>query len=85
MINNIKTVVILGSSGTIGSLTGGLIAQKGIKVYFLSRSLESAKAGLKRAMVQTRSEVTKCSHRIKPYKSIISKNNKGKNYENRNC
>ena len=57
MINNIKTVVILGSSGTIGSLTGGLIAQKGIKVYFLSRSLESAKAGLKRAMVQARSEV----------------------------
>ena len=40
MIDNVKNVVILGSSGTIGSLTGGLFAQKGIKVYFLSRKFE---------------------------------------------
>ena len=57
MIDVIRNVVILGSSGTIGSLTGGIIAQQGIKVYFLSRTLEGAKAGLKRALSQARSEV----------------------------
>lgn len=57
MINAIRNVVIFGSSGTIGSLTGGLIAQKGIKVYFLSRKLDNAKSGLKRAIAQARSEV----------------------------
>lgn len=57
MGDTIKTVAVLGSSGTIGSLTGGLIAQQGIKVYFLSRTLQGAKAGLKRAITQARSEV----------------------------
>lgn len=57
MIKHIKTVVVLGSSGTVGSLTGGLIAQQGIKVYFLSRTLKGARAGLKRAISQARSEV----------------------------
>lgn len=57
MGDTIRNVVVLGSSGTIGSLTGGIIAQKGIKVYFLSRTLEGAKRGLKRAIEQARSEV----------------------------
>lgn len=57
MIDAIRNVVILGSSGTVGSLTGGIIAQQGIKVYFLSRTLEGSKKGLKRAMNQARSEV----------------------------
>ncbi|MHC4265698.1 MAG: 3-hydroxyacyl-CoA dehydrogenase family protein [Planctomycetota bacterium] len=57
MIDSIKNVVILGSSGTIGSLTGGLFAQMGIKVFFLSRTLEGAKLGLQRAVAQARSEV----------------------------
>ena len=57
MIDTIRHVVVLGSSGTIGSLTGSLIAQNGIKVYFLSRKLESAKAGLEKAITQARSEV----------------------------
>jgi 3-hydroxyacyl-CoA dehydrogenase len=57
MIERIEKVVVLGASGTIGSLTGGLIAQQGIKVYFLSRTLENAKAGLKKAISQARSEV----------------------------
>ena len=57
MRNTIKCVVILGSSGTIGSLTGGIIAQEGIKVYFLSRALEGAQSGVKKAMAQARSEV----------------------------
>jgi len=57
MINRIKNAVILGSSGTIGSLTGGLLAQEGIKVHFLSRTLEGAKYGLQKAIAQARSEV----------------------------
>lgn len=57
MIDTIKNVTILGSSGTIGSLTGGLFAQERIKVFFLSRTLEGAKVGLKKAIVQARSEV----------------------------
>ncbi|MFC1677027.1 3-hydroxyacyl-CoA dehydrogenase family protein [Planctomycetota bacterium] len=57
MIDNVKNVVILGSSGTVGSLTGGLFAQQGIKVYFLSRTLQAAKTGLKKAISQARSEV----------------------------
>jgi hypothetical protein len=32
VLDAIKTVAILGASGTIGSLTGGLIAHNGIKV-----------------------------------------------------
>jgi len=57
MANSIRTVVVLGASGTIGSLTGGLIAQSGIKVYFLSRTLTGAKRGLEKAISQARSEV----------------------------
>ena len=57
MINTIKTVAILGSGGTVGSLTGGLIAQHGINVYMLSRTQASAEKGLKRAIKQARSEV----------------------------
>lgn len=57
MINAVRNVTVLGSGGTIGSLTGGLIAQNGIKVYFLSRTLEGAKSGLRRAIAQARSEV----------------------------
>jgi 3-hydroxyacyl-CoA dehydrogenase len=56
MIDTIKNVIVLGSSGTVGSLTGGLIAQEGIKVYFLSRTQEGAQSGLKRAISQARSE-----------------------------
>ena len=46
MVNDIKTVAILGSGGTVGSLTGGIIAQEGIKVYFLSRTKEAAMNGM---------------------------------------
>ncbi|MBW8040408.1 MAG: 3-hydroxyacyl-CoA dehydrogenase family protein [Planctomycetes bacterium] len=57
MIDTIKNVAILGSSGTMGNLIGGIIAQQGIKVYFLSRTLEGARFGLQRAIAQARSEV----------------------------
>ncbi len=57
MIETVKNVAVLGSGGTIGSLVGGLIAQQGIKVHFLSRTVEGAKRGLQRAIAQARSEV----------------------------
>ncbi len=60
MIDDIKTVAVLGASGTIGSLTGGIIAQQGIKVYFLSRTTQGSQRGLEKAISQARSEVIGC-------------------------
>jgi 3-hydroxyacyl-CoA dehydrogenase len=57
VVDRIKTVTVLGASGTVGSLTGGIIAQSGEKVYFLSRTEDGAKRGLERAIDQARSEV----------------------------
>ena len=57
MIDSIKTVAVLGASGTIGGLTGGVIAQTGRKVYFLSRTVEGSHRGCRRAVEQARSEV----------------------------
>ncbi len=54
---SIEKAVVLGASGIIGSLVGGLLAQKGTKVYFLSRTVEGTKAGRDRAIRQARSEV----------------------------
>ncbi len=56
MTDYIKSVAILGSSGTIGSLIGGLIAQQSIRVYFLSRTLQGAEQGVQRAIAQAHSE-----------------------------
>lgn len=53
----IETAAVLGASGTVGSLTGGVLAQNGIKVYFLSRSLARSQKGLEKATAQARSEV----------------------------
>ncbi|MBN2019140.1 MAG: 3-hydroxyacyl-CoA dehydrogenase family protein [Sedimentisphaerales bacterium] len=53
----IKTVVVLGASGTIGSLSGGLMAQNGLKVYFLSRTQQGSERGLQKAISQARSEM----------------------------
>ncbi|MFH1370589.1 MAG: 3-hydroxyacyl-CoA dehydrogenase family protein [Planctomycetota bacterium] len=55
--DKIKTVAVLGASGTVGSLTGGLIAQNGLKVYFLSRTKEGSERGLQKAISQARSEM----------------------------
>jgi 3-hydroxyacyl-CoA dehydrogenase len=57
MNRQIKNVVVLGASGTVGSLVGGLLAQRGLNVAFISRSTERAKRGLARAIAQARSEV----------------------------
>lgn len=53
----IETAVVLGASGTVGSLTGGVLAQNGIQVYFLSRSVARSQKGLEKAIAQARSEV----------------------------
>jgi 3-hydroxyacyl-CoA dehydrogenase len=55
--DKIKAVAVLGASGTVGSLTGGLIAQNGLKVYFLSRTQEGSERGLQKAISQARSEM----------------------------
>jgi len=57
MIDDVKNVVVLGASGTMGSLMGGLVAQTGRRVCFLSRTPERAQKGLARAIKQARSEV----------------------------
>jgi 3-hydroxyacyl-CoA dehydrogenase len=53
----IRTVAVLGASGTVGSLTGGLMAQNGLRVYFLSRTPEGSQRGLQKAIAQARSEM----------------------------
>lgn len=53
----IEKVLILGASGTIGSLSGGLLAQNGLRVWFLSRTKSGSQKGLERATAQARSEV----------------------------
>lgn len=73
MDNNIRTVIVLGSSGTVGSLTGGIIAQEGIKVYFLSRTLEHAKTGLQKAIAQARSEVISRNIICGDYDNLLEK------------
>ena len=52
----IKTIAVFGASGTIGSLSGGLMAQNGLKVYFLSRTQQGSARGLQKAINQARSE-----------------------------
>ena len=52
----IENVLILGASGTIGSLAGGLLAQNNLNVWFLSRTLAGSQKGLARAQKQARSE-----------------------------
>lgn len=57
MTDRIKTILVLGASGTVGSLTGGLLAQNGFRVFFLSRTLTGSQKGLLKAQKQSRSEV----------------------------
>lgn len=57
MKNKINKVAVLGASGTVGSLTGGVLAQNDIQVWFLSRTLVGSQKGLAKAQEQARSEV----------------------------
>ena len=57
MFRPIRKVVVLGASGTVGSLTGGILAQENLQVYFLSRTFNGAEKGLAKAIAQARSEI----------------------------
>lgn len=67
----IKTIAVLGASGTVGSLTGGILAQNGMKVYFLSRSAARSQKGLEKAMAQARSEVISKNVVCGDYESLL--------------
>ncbi len=73
MVNRINTVAVLGASGTIGSLSGGLMAQNGLKVYFLSRTKEGAERGLQRAIAQARSETIAQNIVCGDYEHLLSR------------
>ena len=53
----IKKVGVLGASGNMGSLSGGIFAQADIECVFFARSLDKATAGLEAAVGQARSDV----------------------------
>ncbi|MHC4783696.1 MAG: 3-hydroxyacyl-CoA dehydrogenase family protein [Planctomycetota bacterium] len=68
----IKNVLVLGASGTIGSLAGGLLAQNGLKVWFLSRTLAGSQKGLARAQKQARSEVIAANITCGDYDTLLA-------------
>jgi 3-hydroxyacyl-CoA dehydrogenase len=53
----IKKVAVLGANGTMGSLSGGLFSQAGIRCVYFARSIEKAKRGIDSAVKQARSDV----------------------------
>ncbi len=71
MKEEIRKVAVLGSSGTIGSLAGGLLAQNDIDVWFLSRTLEGSQNGLIKAQKQARSEVISKNIICGDYESML--------------
>jgi 3-hydroxyacyl-CoA dehydrogenase len=68
----IENVLVLGASGTIGSLAGGLLAQNGLKVWFLSRTLAGSQKGLARAQKQARSEVIAANITCGDYDTLLA-------------
>ena len=71
MKKEIKKVTVLGGSGTIGSLAGGLLAQNDIQVWFLSRTLEGSLKGLAKAQKQARSELVAKNITCGNYESML--------------
>ena len=69
----IEKIVVLGASGTVGSLSGGLLAQNDLKVWFLSRTLAGSQKGLARAQKQARSEVIAQNITCGDYESLLQK------------
>ncbi|MHC5137744.1 MAG: 3-hydroxyacyl-CoA dehydrogenase family protein [Planctomycetota bacterium] len=68
----IENVLVLGASGTLGSLAGGLLAQNGLKVWFLSRTLAGSQKGLARAQKQARSEVIAANITCGDYDTLLA-------------
>lgn len=56
MKTSIQRVAVLGANGTMGALSGGIFAQYGIPVCFVSRSREKSEEGVQKAIAQARSE-----------------------------
>ncbi|OGG26706.1 hypothetical protein A2960_00845 [Candidatus Gottesmanbacteria bacterium RIFCSPLOWO2_01_FULL_39_12b] len=54
---SLKTVAIIGANGTMGAMTGGLFAQCGFRVYFISKTIEKSKIGMQKAFHQAQSEI----------------------------
>ena len=50
-------MAVLGANGTMGSLSGGIFAQAGIRCIFFARSMEKAQKGIENAVKQARSDV----------------------------
>lgn len=71
MVEEIKKVAVLGASGTVGSLTGGLLAQNGLEVFFLSRRLEGSLKGLEQAQKQARSGIITDNIKCGDYDSMM--------------
>jgi len=53
---SIQRVAVLGANGTMGALSGGIFAQYGVRVCFVSRSREKSEEGIRKAVAQARSE-----------------------------
>jgi 3-hydroxyacyl-CoA dehydrogenase len=66
----IREVAVLGSNGIMGSLTGGLIAQNGLKVHFIARTKDKAESGVGRAVEQARSGMIRHNIECQTYEEL---------------
>ena len=73
MHRQIQTVAVLGASGTVGSLSGGILAQNGLNIYYLSRTKEGSQKGLSRAIKQARSEAIASRITCGDYNTLFEK------------
>jgi 3-hydroxyacyl-CoA dehydrogenase len=58
-MNEIRMMAVIGGDGTMGSQSGSLFAQAGVRCVFCAPSLEEARAGIERAVEQARSDVVR--------------------------
>jgi 3-hydroxyacyl-CoA dehydrogenase len=56
-MSEIRKVAVLGANGAMGSHSGGIFAQAGIRCLFFARSKEKAEQGIETAVKQARSDV----------------------------
>jgi len=56
-MNEIRKVAILGANGAMGSHSGGIFAQAGIRCLFFARTRDKAEKGIENAVKQARSDV----------------------------
>ena len=56
-MRDVTNMAVIGGNGTMGSQSGSLFAQAGVRCVFCAPTLEEARAGIERAVVQARSDV----------------------------